>query len=310
MPSALAFIGGGLLQGFGRGLVLSGKEKRDAALKKLEQDSAQKRALELEGVRQEGRRGLLDAGNTAAAERLELNIGSREKVAGQAASSRERLASEASTSREDIASKGAASRERIGAAANVSRERAATIRAGKATDTTAAEDRIIKRHVDVDENGNETVNHEAAAVELDERGFKRAAAAQRRKAKGIFDQDIRKRAEEFADAMVEEQSGTFSTDTSDFKDDGGSRTRFRARMVREFIAKNSGKSAAAPATRPAETKPPAPAGDPYVGAAPPPDHPDAKRARDGFWYVKRGGRTYRVLKTEENALPGRRRGPR
>jgi hypothetical protein len=279
MPSALQFIGGGLLQGIGRGLVLDGKEKRERALADLEHQ----RRLERDEQQLEGRRGLLDASNTAAAERLELNIGSREKVAGQAASSRERLASEATTSREAIASEAAASREKIGTAANVSRERAATIRAGKATDTTAAEDRIIKRHVDVDENGNETVNHEAAAVELDERGFKRAAAAQRRKAKGIFDQDIRKRAEEFADQMVEEQDTFLSSDDVDFKDDGGSRTRFRARMVREFIAKNGGKPAEAPAGSPAGASV-----SPYVGNTPPPGFPNARRASDGFWYIKSG----------------------
>ncbi len=285
MPSALQFIGGGLLQGVGRGLVLDGKAKRERALKKLDQDRAQKRALELEGVRQEGRRGLLDAGNAAATERLGLNIVSREKVAGQAASSRERLASEATTSREQIASQAAKSRERIGAAANASRERAAKITAGKLRDTTAAEDRIIKRHPVLDEFGQETgaTDHEAAAVELEDRGFKKAAAAQRRKAKGIADLGIRKRAEEFADQMVEEQDTFLSSDDVDFKDDGGSRTRFRARMVREFIAMNGGKPAEAPAGSPAGASV-----SPYVGNTPPPGFPNARRASDGFWYIKSG----------------------
>ncbi len=58
MPSALAFIGGGLLEGVGRGLVLDGKAKREAALKKIEDDRAQKRALELEEAKQENRREL------------------------------------------------------------------------------------------------------------------------------------------------------------------------------------------------------------------------------------------------------------
>ena len=52
MPSALAFIGGGLLEGIGRGLVLDGKAKREAALEKLEHD----RRLELEAVKQKNRR--------------------------------------------------------------------------------------------------------------------------------------------------------------------------------------------------------------------------------------------------------------
>ena len=122
MPSAFAFIGGGLLQGIGKGLVLNGVAKRERALRKIEQEGAQKRALELEGVRQEGRRGLLDAGNTAAMERLELNIGSREKLAREAAKSRERLASEATASRQGIAAAANASREGIAVAGNPNRE--------------------------------------------------------------------------------------------------------------------------------------------------------------------------------------------
>jgi hypothetical protein len=55
MPSALKFIGGGLLSGLGKGLAEQGKAKREAALKRIEQEGAQKRALELEGVRQEAR---------------------------------------------------------------------------------------------------------------------------------------------------------------------------------------------------------------------------------------------------------------
>ena len=296
MPSALQFIGGGLLQGIGKGLVLDGKEKRERALADLEHT----RRLERDEKQLKGRRGLLADTNKAASNRLGQNIESRENVARAATESRETLASEAATSREGIASRATASREKIGAAANRSREKAATITAGKPTDTTAAEDRIIKRHIEVDENGIETVNHEAAAVELEERGFKKAAAAQRRRSKGIIDLDIRKRAEEFADKIVEEQASFFSSDESDFKDDGGSRTRFRARMVREFIAKNGGKVPAAPVTKPATTEPPAarpatPDGrEPYVGDAQPPDFPDARRAKDGFWYVKRGDKTLRV----------------
>jgi hypothetical protein len=308
MPNALAFVGGGLLQGFGRGLVLSGKEKRDAALKRIEDDRAQKRALELEDVRQEGRRGLLDASNTAARERLGLNIASRENVARQATTSREQVASEAATSRQSIASEAATSRERIGAAANVSREKAARIRAGKASDSSAAEkrafDSLVEIHTVTDENGLEATDWNAVATGLDEKGFGKLAKAARSRGKGIADLDIRQRAEQFADDLVEEQAGTFSTDATDFKDDGGSRTRFRARMVREFIAKNGGKAAAAPATRPATT-----GDDPYVGAVPPRDHPDAKRAPDGFWYLpplQSGGKFRRVQKTEANRMSGSR----
>ncbi len=114
MPKALAFIGGGLLEGAGKGLVLSGKEKFERALADLEETGKAKRErvlaeleqkdrLELEGVRQEGRRGLLNASNAAATERLGLNIASREKIASEANVSREKIGTAANTSREKIA---------------------------------------------------------------------------------------------------------------------------------------------------------------------------------------------------------------
>ena len=285
MVSKLAFIGGGLLEGVGKGLVLSGKQKREEALKRIEQEGADKRVagkekferlltefeqenrLELEGVKQGNRQGLLG-------ERL-----GREDV-------RQILSDEAAGERRTEASRSAENVAKITAG---SRKAVAEIAAGKPTDTTAAEDRIIKRHVEVDENGIETVNHEAAATELEERGFKKAAAAQRSRAKGIADQDIRQRAEKFADEMVKEQSGTFSLDSSDFKDDGGSRTRFRARMIREFIAKNGGKGAAS-AVKPAVA-------GPYVGDTPPPNALDARKSpNDGYWYVKRDGKWQQIQK--------------
>ncbi len=58
MASALAFIGGGLLEGVGKGLAETGKQKREAVLKRLEEDRAQERTLELEEVKQKNR-GLL-----------------------------------------------------------------------------------------------------------------------------------------------------------------------------------------------------------------------------------------------------------
>ena len=58
MPGLLAFVGGGLLGGLGKGLVMEGKAKREAALKKIEQEGALKRALELEETKQENRREL------------------------------------------------------------------------------------------------------------------------------------------------------------------------------------------------------------------------------------------------------------
>ncbi len=77
MPSKLAFLGGGLLSGIGQGLSETGKAKREAALKKIEQEGA----LERDEKQLEGRRGLLDASNAAANERLDKNITSREDLA-------------------------------------------------------------------------------------------------------------------------------------------------------------------------------------------------------------------------------------
>lgn len=263
MPSALAFIGGGLLEGVGKGLVESGKEKRERALADLEHE----RRLERDDRAFEARRGLLSQSAAGAMKRLGLNIGSRESLAGEASTERRELASEATKSREKIAKITAASREK-----------AARITAGKPTDTTSAEDRIIKRHVTTDENGLETINHEGAATELEARGLKKAAQAQRRKGKAIVDQENRNIAEVQADAEVEEKAGAFSTDATDFKEDGGSRIRFRARRVREIIAEQSGKVTP-------KTSLEAAGSSPYVGDTPPPSFPDARRAKDGFWYV-------------------------
>ena len=70
MPSALAFIGGGLLEGVGKALVLSGKEKRERAHADLEH----KRALERDENKFEFRRGLLGT-----------EIGARTEAAGVSA---------------------------------------------------------------------------------------------------------------------------------------------------------------------------------------------------------------------------------
>ena len=425
MPNALAFIGGGLLEGIGRGLVEEGKDKRERALADLEHQ----RNLERDEKRLEGQRGLLsqrlesdrdlaEKRETGATKRLNLNLGSQEKLAGQASQERMDLASQATKSRERIAAEDRLSREGISAAEmahrksegqltrnlsakqlaerlksakdlnqndidaalarleaghghaetlnqatinaaqarlkaghghaetlnqatiNAAQERLdaqlghrksegqltrdlsakqlaerlksakdlnqATINAAQARlkaghahaetlnqatinaaqerldaqlghDTTSEEDRIIQRHVRTDENGLESINHEGAARELKEKGLMKAAAAQLRQAKAIKDQELRKRAEEFADARVEEQSWTLSSDEIDFKEDGGSRARFRARMVREFIeAEKGGKADVTPAAEGA---------GPYVGETRPPGHPNAKQAKDGFWYV-------------------------
>ena len=318
MASKLAFIGGGLLEGVGRGLVLSGKQKREEALKRIEQEGADKRMagkeqferlmaefeqenrLELEGVKQGNRQGLLTQqlqSDLGLAEIREAGAGTR--TAATIAGAGERRTA-ASRSAENVAKITAGSRKAV-----------AEIAAGKATDTSAAEKRafdiLVKIHTVADENGLEATDWNAVAEGLNEKGFGKLAGSARSRGKGIADLEVRKRAEQFADQMVKEQSGAFSTDASDFKDDSGSRTRFRARMVREYIAKNGGAAAEAPATRPAVAD-----DNPYVGATPPRNHPDAKQANDGFWYIQRDGKFLRVQNSEENRASrrGRGRGPR
>lgn len=324
MPSALAFVGGGLLQGFGKGLVEkareSGKAKRDRKLADLalERDEKQmkgraqfervlaeieqKNRLELEGVKQTNRQGLLT-------EQLQSTLGLAELREG-GANARNAATIKGSGERRTAASESAETVANIGAD---SRETVANIAAGARStpaDSSAAEkrafDSLVKIHTVADDNGIEATDWNAVADGLEGKGFGKLAKAARSRGKGIADLELRQRAEEFADQMVEEQAGAFSFDSSDFKEDGGSRVRFRARMVREFIAKNGGEGTAAPAIKPAEepaTKPaetpaikPAEAG-PYVGDTPPPNAPDARKSpNDGYWYVKRDGKWQQVQK--------------
>lgn len=325
MPSALAFIGGGLLEGVGKGLVLDGKAKRERALADLEHE----RRLGLEDVRQEGRRGLLDAGNKAAMERLGLNIESRETLAGEATTSRERLASEATTSREGIASKAAASRERIGTAANISREKIAGVKAEKA-DTSAAEKRFWDIAVEAAtedkfeegfKTGERTINWDAVALDMDARNLPKLAATARRRALNDQKRKDRKVALPIAEERVEAMDDSFfgESDAKVFKQYGGSRTKALEAILREEIKKledaRSGKAAPGSGDSIDITSPAAVGDDPYVGAAPPPGAPDAKQASDGFWYVPdpdRAGKFKRVQKSEATRSPATagRRGPR
>ncbi len=153
MANALAFVGGGLLSGLGKGLAEQGKAKRERALKQFDEDNAQKRALELEGVRQEGRQGLLGTRIAADDERLEKNIESREGVARAATESRETLASEAGQNRADIAAAANKSREAVGTAGNKSREKIAAAKERAARLKAASEEGDIsaadKRAIDI-----------------------------------------------------------------------------------------------------------------------------------------------------------------
>ncbi len=302
MASALKFIGGGLLSGLGKGLAEQGKVKREAVLKRLEEERAQKRRLEL-----------LDAGNAAASERLGQNIASRESIAKATTESRETLASEATTSREGIASRATESREGIATAANVSREKIAGGKFTK-TDTSAAEkrafDSLVKIHTEFDVDRGDVTDWSAVAAGLDEKGFGKLAKAARSRGKAIVEADDLKRATSQADAELEEKTGFFF---DDLNEDGGSPTRFHARRVRELLKEfadaRSGKVTPGSGDSIDITSPTAVGDNPYVGAAPPPAAPNAKQADDGFWYLpplQSGGKFRRVQKTEANSVSGSR----
>ncbi len=287
MPSALAFIGGGLLEGVGKGLVLEGKAKRERARADLEH----KRGLERDENRLEGRRGLLserlnredvrqEGADKRAGERLNLQLGSRKDISAATNKAASKRSEAEITSREKIAGIAAASRERVATAKASGR------------DTSAAEERAFKNLLEIhtstdDKTGDVTTDWNAIAQGLEDKGFDTLAKSVRGRGQGIADLGIRKRAEAFADARVEEETGFFTDiftgDDTVFKKDGGSRVRFRARMVREFIAQESGKGAPA-ASAPRAARPIQ--DDPYVGDKPPPGVPGAKRSKkDGLWYV-------------------------
>ena len=268
--------------------------KRERALAKLEQ----KNRLELEDVRQEGRRGLLDAGNTAAMERLGLDIGSREKLAGEATTSRETLASEATSSREKIASQATTSRERIAAEANISREKIAGINDEK-TDTSAAEKRFwdiavqtaIRPEVDKDGKltGREITDWNAVELDMEARNLPKLAATARRRAINDQTREDRKVALPIAEERVEAMDDSFfgKSDAEVYKQYGGSRAKALDAILRE------------------EMKKLADARSGYIGDVPPPEFPDAKRAPDGFWYVPDPDRPGKFLRVKNGgAVPG------
>ncbi len=194
-------------------------------------------------------------------------------------------------------------------------------------DNTAAEARIIAEHQIFNDFGKVIgVDHRAAGIDLRNRGFIKAAEAQERKGKAIATSDNRTRAEAQADGEVDDLAGAFSSDAVDFKKDGGSRTRFRARRVREIMAESEGKtppptreaatsgteatpgrgrggraSTATPAPAAVDPVAPGPNENPYVGDLAPADHPEAILGKGGFWYVLQGEKRYRVQKTQANS---------
>ncbi len=310
MPSALGFIGGGLLQGIGKGLAEQGREtgkaKRERKLAEL--------ALERDEKQMEGRRGLLDASNAAAMGRLELEIGSRKDIAGATSTAAGERRTEASRSAETVAKIGASSREKVA--------RIAAGKPTKATDTSAAEKRFwdiavkasTRPEIDNDglPTGSDTTDWNAVALDMDARNLSQLAATARRRARNDQARKDRKTALPIAEERVEAMDDSFfgESDAKVFKQYGGSRTKALEAILREEIQKivdtrNGGEAAETPATEPAAVD-----DDPYVDAAPPRDHTDAKRAPDGFWYVKRDGKFLRVQNSEENRVSRVGRDPR
>ena len=319
MVSALGFIGGGLLEGIGKGLVETGVAKRERALKAIEQknrlerdekqmegkakfervlaDLEHKRALERDEVRLEGRRGLLGttigAQEDAAEIRAKQTVKASEVATGVATTTAKNLA----TSQKEL--------EKLRQKNRLALEGATT------TDTSAAEkrafDSLIKIHTVADENDIETTDWNAVADGLDKKGFGDLAKAARSRGKAIIDLDIRKRAKQSAKKTVDEIETMFSF--SEFDKYGGTKEQAFQFFVRKFIADETGgtpPTLPGPSQTPPTTRPAAAGGDPYVGKAPPPSHPEAKRAKDGFWYVpdpNRPGKFKQVQKTQANRAP-------
>lgn len=211
MAGLAAYAGAGALKGGGEALekrtVEAVKAKKEQALEALRQ----RNRIGLEDKKAGDRRGLLDTKHGYDTELL------------------------------DIREEGENKRN---AASNASRERAAGIRSDKKTDSSSAESRAWKMSVEAatktDENGLETVDWKAVADDMKARGYKNAAQSAQRQAKGVEDTDIQRQAEEQADKEIEEIAGVFTTDAQDFKEDGGSRTRYRARRIREIKEELSG----------------------------------------------------------------------
>ena len=148
--------------------------------------------------------------------------------------------------RGELAADSAVLRSIINAGAKLS---AAKARATGGKDRTAAQDRIIARHTETDTYGSEAIDHAAAAISLEKEGWKTAAAQQRRLAEGKSVGDDKAAAEEQADAEVDDKAGLLRSDNEDFKKDGGSRTRYRARRVREIMAERKGDRTGKPAAK-------------------------------------------------------------
>ena len=317
MPSALQFLGGGLLTGLGKGLKETGVEKRERQLKKFEQENR----LAVEDRRSANRReeigltagfrsseGLLQRESDR--ENLELRLDSLEErtdrlIEGRATrgaasdTSAERQAGAAATGTDKRARqlekfKRGQQTERLDAAGErnrasiASREKVAAAK-GKTADSSAAEkrafDSLVKINTVPDDNGIETTDWNAVADGLEAKGFGKLAKSARSRGQGITDRKNRAIAKEQAAAEADEKSGIFTSNATAFKKDGGSRTRFVARREREIFADLSGKSAA----KKDEFLQIKNGGEPYVGDKPPSDFPDAIKANDGFWYVKRDG---------------------
>ncbi len=274
MASALAFIGGGLLQGVGKGLVESGKEKRERALADLETRLQAQRDERL----QEGRKGLLRT-------RIEAN-----KTAAETATVNAKDAAELTASARVTASKTAAGKATTAADVQNAREIAAAelkatnaqkvakMRGGKSKDRSAEADRIIGRHSDgVDElTGAPIIRREEAAQSLDAAGLHKEADQQRRIAKGVKNREKRSAAEDKANAEADDRESIFPGD--DF--DGLTREKWVGNRVKVILDET-----------PTASRTEAPAAGPYVGEAPPPNHPKAKRSpKDGLWYIPDSGR--------------------
>lgn len=301
MPSALAFIGGGLLEGAGKGLAEQARETGVAKRERVLADLKHQRALERDEARLEGRRGLLGttigAREDAAEIRAKQTVKASEVATGVATTTAENLA----TSQKELE--------------KLRQKNRLKLKGATTTDTSAADSRIFDDLKDIHIKIDPVLNIEmpdwaaisAAITAMPDAspGLKALGKEAGRKGKGIADQGIRKRAEQSAKKTVDEIETMFSF--SEFDKYGGTKEQAFQFFVRKFIADETGgtpPTLPGPSQTPPPPKPAAPSDDPYVGKAPPPSHPEAKRRKsDGFWYVPdpdRPGKFMRVQKTEAN----------
>ena len=201
MANALAFIGGGLLQGVGTGIKESGRQKREDVLDRL----AHERDLE-----RDERRGLIDEGllnirEAGATERLEKSIFASRTAADLVESRRSTAADLAFERTSNAPVNVPVTSRRVNPTTGEEIVPAAVTPKG----SSAGEDQLeIKRILERFEEGFDEItgakiiNHKGAAVAQENNGFKIAVAEQRAKANAVAATDTASAKEEYVEQRV------------------------------------------------------------------------------------------------------------